>query len=260
MRLFRNRLFGALGTCVVVLFSPYSVTDSAFANEKIATPNVEEQSKLAAARRHLANELPIQEEVKLALSAAPFHLRSGATVYVYTSASGYTMHRQGNNGFTCLVNRDGFLYGSRAFKPTCWDPNGKDSYVVVMLAVGRWLAAGITTAEIRARIDLGFDQGDFVEPEKVGIAYMLNGDVDLDLRTGRVLRHVFAGHLMIYAPKISNADIGATESARRTDTGLPVVFAGGAGGDRLSYIITMVGHVGDGARLSEAKLLFQRQN
>ena len=247
MRLFCIRLLAVLSACFLIIFSPSFVIGTAAANDKDMSPHNVGNDKIAAARTHLANELPVRTEVELALSAAPFHLRSGADVYIYTNASGYTMHRQGENGFTCLVNRDAFLYGSRAFKPTCWDANGKKSYVMVMLAVGRWLAAGIATTEIRARIDSGFDQGRFVEPENVGVAYMLSGDVDIDVETGRVLKREFPGHLMIYAPRISNADIGTSKSARQSDTGLPVVFAAGAGGDRLSYIITMVGHVGDRA-------------
>ena len=203
------------------------------------------QPGATAARRHLANELPVSVAANLAVSAAPEHLRSGAAIYVYKDGIGYTLHRQGNNGFTCLVNRDGFLYGSGAFKPTCWDANGEFSYVRVTLAVGRWLSEGVPTSEIRQLIDSGFEQGEFVAPVKTGIAYMINGDLDLDVRSGRILKRVYPGHYMIYAPHISSADLGTNQSARESDPALPVVFAAGAGGERLSYIITMVGHVGE---------------
>ncbi|MGZ6195847.1 MAG: hypothetical protein ACXWML_11545, partial [Candidatus Binataceae bacterium] len=79
--------------------------------------------------------LPPEREVALALSAAPEHLRAQATVYVY-GPKGFEIAREGRNGFTCLLNRDGFFYGGDAVKPTCWDPAGADSYVPVMLRVG----------------------------------------------------------------------------------------------------------------------------
>lgn len=50
--------------------------------------------------------LPPADEIQLALSAAPEHLRAGAAVYVF-GKSGYQKVRNGMNGFTCLVNRDG---------------------------------------------------------------------------------------------------------------------------------------------------------
>jgi hypothetical protein len=78
--------------------------------------------------------IPRATEVQLALSAAPQPLRAGAAVYVY-GAKGFEMQRAGTNGSTCLVNRDAFLYGSDAFKPTCWDREGELSYVPVMLMV-----------------------------------------------------------------------------------------------------------------------------
>ena len=49
--------------------------------------------------------LPKDLEVHLALSAAPPHLRAGATVFVLDPARGYVIERQGKNGFTCYVQR-----------------------------------------------------------------------------------------------------------------------------------------------------------
>ena len=43
-------------------------------------------------------------EIELALSAAPKHLRDGASVWVLAQ-SGYTMARKGTNPFTCVVSR-----------------------------------------------------------------------------------------------------------------------------------------------------------
>src|SRR5258708_832600 len=50
--------------------------------------------------------LPQEQEIELALSAGPEHLRLEATVYVF-GKHGYEKLRNGKNGFTCMVNRDG---------------------------------------------------------------------------------------------------------------------------------------------------------
>lgn len=193
------------------------------------------------AREGLNTSFPADVETTLALSAAPPHLREGAALYLF-GPSGYSKTREGSNGFTCLLNRDAFLYGSLTFKPTCWDPQGATSYVPVMLRVGALLAAGKTSEAIRADIDGGFKEGRFHRPRRTGIAYMLAGDLVLQARTGAVVETNFPGHYMIYAPGVSNADIGHSPAAAMGDPSIPFIFAAGAGSDNLAYIITAPGH------------------
>lgn len=190
----------------------------------------------AAAAQVLNVTFPAAVETELALSGGPEHLRAGATVYVY-GAKGFTRTREGTNGFTCLLNRDGFLYGGMAFKPTCWDPEGATSYVPVMLRVGEMLAAGKSADDVKAEIAAGFKSGKFHRPARTGIAYMIAGDVLLAPGTGQVTKTQFPGHYMIYAPGVANADIGY---AQGKSTGAdPVIFSGGAGGAELGYIIAV---------------------
>lgn len=197
----------------------------------------EELSPVETMRTRFARET----EIGLALSAAPVHLRSEAAVYVYGLA-GFEKVRDGSNGITCLLNRDAFLYGSRQFKPTCWDAVGKDTYVPVMLKVGELLAQGQPPDAIRAAIDAGFADGSFHAPATGGVAYMLAGDIDIDLKTGRVMSQAFPGHYMFYALGATNAQFGATRAAVAENPALPTVFAAGAGGDHgLSYIIAAPG-------------------
>lgn len=194
-------------------------------------------------RAILDTEFPAHVEAMLALSGGPAHIRSRATVYIYKKGKGFQLHRQGDNGFTCLLNRDSFLYGSSAFKPTCWDKQGRDSYVPVMLAVGQWLAEGENVESVKTLIEQGFQSGTFKSPDTTGIAYMVAGDISLDLETGDVTETLFRGHHMYYAPFVSTTQLGGEKEHRKNDPSLPRVFAGGAGGERLGYIITMIGHV-----------------
>src|SRR4030095_11657735 len=182
--------------------------------------------------------LPQEQEIELALSAGPEHLRSEATVYVF-GKQGYEAIRNGKNGFTCMVNRDGNQAGDNDLKPTCWDVEGSATIVPVMLRVGQLLAEGRTADEIKRDIDAKFSEGRFSSPRKTGIAYMLRGDVQYDPKTKEISKTLFPPHYMIYAPGVTNADIGMNMDAHGKHPSLPFVYAGYSGGARTAYIIVM---------------------
>jgi hypothetical protein len=177
-----------------------------------------------------------EKEIELALKAGPVHLRSEATVYIF-GKRGYEKARTGTNGFNCMVNRDGIQNGDTAVHPTCWDPEGSRTILPVMLRVGELLAQQKSAAQIARDIDEGFAQGKFHSPSKAGIAYMLAGDVKFDPKSGQLSTTEFPAHYMIYAPGVTNADIGMSKDA--TTPGLPFVYSGYSGGARTAYIIVM---------------------
>jgi len=179
-----------------------------------------------------------EEEIELALSSGPEHLRPEATVYVF-GKKGYEKVRSGKNGFTCLVNRDGNQNGDNDLKPTCWDAEGSATIVPVMLRVGELLAQKKTADEIKRDIDAGFSAGRFSSPRKTGIAYMLRGDVQYDPKTQKIARTLFPPHYMIYAPGVTNSDIGMDPEAYKKSPGLPLVYSGYSGGSRTAYIIVI---------------------
>lgn len=182
--------------------------------------------------------LPQEQEIELALSAGPEHLRLDATVYVF-GKNGYQKTHSGKNGFTCMVNRDGNQTGDNDLKPTCWDAEGSATIVPVMLRVGELMAQGKTADEIKHDIDAGFSEGRFSSPRKTGIAYMLRGDVQYDPKTRQITKTLFPPHYMIYAPGVTNADIGMNMDAYKKHPSLPLVYAGYSGGARTAYIIVM---------------------
>jgi hypothetical protein len=182
--------------------------------------------------------LPSEQEIELALKAAPVHLRKDATVYTF-GKNGYVKARMGTNGFNCLVNRDGTQNGEQSVYPTCWDPEGSRTILPVMLRVGELIAQGKSAAEIKKDIDEGFDRGRFHSPAKTGIAYMLAGDVKFDPKTGQFGATEFPPHYMIYAPGLTNEDIGVSNEAMKQTPGLPFVYSGYSGGSRTAYIIVM---------------------
>jgi hypothetical protein len=196
-------------------------------------------AQVASTQTRSLELLPREREIELATSAAPEHLRKDATVYVF-GKGGYEKARTGTNGFTCLVNRDGAQSGDYTLRPTCWDIEGTSTIVPVMLRVGELLAQGKTVADIKHDIDTGFSDGRFHEPRKTGIAYMLSGDVkQFDAKTGKVVSRDFPPHYMIYAPGVTNADIGMTREGYKLNPSLPGVYAGYSGGTHTAYIIVL---------------------
>ena len=187
--------------------------------------------------------IPRQQEIELALKAAPVHLRKEATVYTF-GKHGYEKARAGTNGFNCMVNRDGIQSGDTAVHPTCWDPEGSRTILPVMFRVGELLADEKPAAAIKRDIDEGFRQGRFHSPAKAGIAYMLAGDVKFDAKSGQLSTTVFPPHYMIYAPGVTNTDIGVSSEALTQTPGLPFVYSGYSGGIKTAYIIVMANESG----------------
>lgn len=157
------------------------------------------------------------DEMELALSAAPEHLRAGAGVYVL-EARGYVRARKSGNGFTCIVNRD----SPRSLKPTCYDAEGTATILPKVLRVGEMLMQGRSEAEIDSMVVRGFRDGTFISPRRPGVAYMLSDRIrNENTATGETSG--FPPHIMFYAPNLTNQDIGATPAALRANPHLPFI-------------------------------------
>lgn len=175
--------------------------------------------------------LPVEEETRLALSAAPEHLRDGAGVVALT-ADGFVTVRESRNGFTCVVNRDHPLNR----KPTCYDAEGTATILPKVMFVGELLVEGVPLEEIDARVARKFAAGEFVSPSRPGVAYMLSTEVrNYNPQTGQV--DGFPPHLMFYAPNLTNEDIGASWDALREHRWLPFIGYQGPHG----FMIVVVG-------------------
>ena len=137
------------------------------------------------------------------------------------------------------MNRDGLQSGDQTLRPTCWDAEGSATILPVMLRVGELLANRKSADEVKRDIDAGFSEGRYASPHKAGIAYMLQGDVQIDPKTQAINSRSFPPHYMIYAPGVSNADIGISRAALKDHFDLPFVYAGYSGGMRTGYIVVL---------------------
>ena len=141
------------------------------------------------------------EEIALALSALPEDLRPAAGVYVL-GPTGYRQVRAGTSGVHCLVARD----RPDTQEPICWDREGSETMLPLALAKAEWRAAGLPEAEIRSREQEGFATGRFRAPRRTGVSYMLSAE-NWVFNGQQVVR--YRPHVMIYAPYVTNDDIGA---------------------------------------------------
>ena len=152
--------------------------------------------------------MPRDREIAMALSAGPEHLRKDATIYVL-ERGGFVKAREGANGFTCLVLRE----GTEGTAPICYDAEGSQTTLIVNLKKAELREQGKSDEEIEREIAEGFRAGKYHAPRKPGIAYMLSTENHLhNPRTGKTF--VYPPHVMLYAPYFKNSDIGATAAHR----------------------------------------------
>lgn len=191
--------------------------------------------QLAATTAPVPRVLPAACETELALSALPPHLRETAAVYGF-GEDGYSLARDGSNGFTCIVNRDDPF----SIKPTCFDAAGTATIVPKILLVGGWLLEGRPLDEIRSDLEQRFAQGGLESPERPGLAYMLSHyNRPYDPSRGRL--GWFPPHLMFYAPDLTNADIGFSRGAHDFSRSMPFIGYQGPQG----YMIVLAENPGE---------------
>ena len=148
-----------------------------------------------------------EERTKLAESAAPPEISSKATVYVL-ERSGYVKVRDGENGFSCFVDRQTPLN----LEPTCFDAEGSATTLSTRIFVEECRAKGEPENRINAVIEAGYKSGKFLAPRKPGVAYMMSDSGVLYIAEKNLLVHI-PPHLMFYAPYATDKDIGSPPPA-----------------------------------------------
>ncbi len=173
----------------IVLASAFSFPASMPTEETIESKNIK--------------PMPRDQEIAMALSAAPVHLRKDATVYVLENGK-YAKVRKGTNGFHCLVVRFGDIIA-----PYAYDQEGAETLMQADFRRAELIAQGKKLQEAQKIIAKEFKSGKLIAPRRSGVAYMLSADfVRHDHKTGKESQ-VFPPHVMFYAPYLKNSDIGA---------------------------------------------------
>jgi hypothetical protein len=185
---------------------------------------------LAFAQNSAESPLLLSEhcEEALALSAMPAHLRENAGTWVY-SGEHYRSTRPAKNGFSCHVERN----HPRSVIPVCYDAEGSDKILPAKQAAAEIIMAGGTREEVAQRFSAAVESGDYLAPEKPGLAYMVSAHNRIF--TGTAIQSIDP-HLMFYVPNMENADIGGSMQAARSNRGLPFVIEPGIHGFAISYV------------------------
>lgn len=150
--------------------------------------------------------MPRDQQISIALSAAPKEVASNATVYVL-GPNGYEIARQGTNGASCLVGRHFVTPDETTIEPECYDPEGTKTLLQVDLYEGELRAKGASEADIKKAVDDGYKDGRFKAPSRPGVEYMLSSDNRLGPTPDHKTVHVPA-HFMFYAPYLTGKDLG----------------------------------------------------
>jgi len=144
-----------------------------------------------------------EEKIKLAESAAPPEISSKATLYIL-ERSGYVKVRDGENGFTCFVDRQSPLN----LEPTCFDAEGSATTLQSRFLAEEMRGKGKSEEEVTAAIAEGYKSGRFRAPQKPGIVYMMSDAGFIYVASVNKLVPL-PRHLMFYAPYATNKDIGS---------------------------------------------------
>jgi hypothetical protein len=144
------------------------------------------------------------QEIALALEAAPAAVAAKASVYVHDK-DGYVKARDGQNGFVCLVDHR----IPNAVEPQCLDAEGVKTFLPKYLLVASLRAKGKPEPEIRLAVKAAFASGKLKGPKRPGIIYMLSPHNVVTIDELKGVAVPFPGHLMFYAPNMTSADVGS---------------------------------------------------
>jgi hypothetical protein len=156
-------------------------------------------------------------EVALARSAAPANISSRATIKVLTQ-SGYTVDRNGDNGFVCMVMRgwsaptytpDQFrdlVYDATVRAPICFDPGAAQTVMPYYELRSKLAMEGHAPDQIAQRVEAAYARGDLPRRDGVTFAYMWSANQHLASGVGH-----WHPHMMVFSPYYKNAMLGEND-------------------------------------------------
>jgi hypothetical protein len=121
--------------------------------------------------------MPEPLEIRFALSAAPPHLRDGATTYILDPPKGYVLSRQGTNGVSCIVVRSDWQWPDRPFQDdifsaVSYDAEGSGTLFQDYTYAAELRARGMNAKEVHQEVTKRFGAAD-PNPVRSGVSYML---------------------------------------------------------------------------------------
>jgi hypothetical protein len=175
-----------------------------------------EYSKMAPLSQYMMEQ---SAEIRLAQTAAPPAISGSATVLVLTS-HGYVVGKNGNSGFTCIVERGwGQPFDQKDFwstllrVPICYNAPASSTVLQYTLRRTQLALAGLSRLQIYARIA----SMNLPTPAPGSMSYMMSKEQVI----GEPDHHWFP-HVMFHVPKSYGAGGGAIWGADLD--GSPIMF------------------------------------
>ena len=139
-----------------------------------------------------ARTLPREEQIAIALSAAPKAVADAASVWVQKPSGEYELARTGTNGFGCLIQSERF--------PRCDDAEGIAAAFPIIFVRAESIAKGQTPEQVNAAVADGYRTGKFRAPKSGSLSYMLSCHP----------RSVVSPHFMLATPYQTESYLGST--------------------------------------------------
>ena len=173
------------------------------------------------------------EEVRLAATAGPEVITSGATYYVLRSG-GYTLASAGSNGFHCFVERswsgptpdNARTFDPKVKAPHCINPEGARTTMKEMFMVAELAMAGTSPEQIESTVDRAFSDGTLTLPTELSLTYMMSKHQWLGDRVG-----AWHPHVMLWIPYLTHDQVG------KITYGTPNALLAGKPGSRRSVLV-----------------------
>jgi hypothetical protein len=200
--------------------------------------------------------MPAELETRFALSAVPPALRADASVYLLNPKTGYRLARRGNSGISCLVQRTAWELNDLRddiYYPLCFDQEGSQTYLKVILDSASLRANGLTAAALTALVKSRYADKTYRPAAKPGLSYMV-GPVMRTISPDRTVQTMTMPHLMFYAPGLTNEDVGAKPNPSDFST-LMNPFVDTQGNAEQSFLIQMIGATEKAKILADEKSL-----
>lgn len=139
-------------------------------------------------------------ESEIALSAAPAAVARDAGIWVLRS-EGFAQVRESRNGFNCMVQRANDV---SIIAPTCFDAEASRTIMQAQLLQGKLWSQGQPASDIVSAVATAYRTGELQPPRRGAVGYMLSSAQSLGENVGK-----WHPHMMIYAPYVTEEDIGA---------------------------------------------------
>jgi hypothetical protein len=154
-------------------------------------------------------------EIALARSAAPAAISNKATVLVLRKG-GYQTAIRGTNGFTCLVERSWMspmdspeFWNPRIRGPICYNPPAVQSILPYTINRTNLALAGLSKAQMRARIVATLAQNGLPSPAQGAMSYMMSKGGYLSDAGGHWYPHLMF-HIRTASAKTWGADVNGS--------------------------------------------------